>query len=115
MAQTLALLLTGAAGAAGIKLLESVIIWLLNRRAARHDGKTAQDKQQDVELAALKDALRVILFDRLRYLGKSYVHDGAVDYDDRRNLHKMHAAYHGLGGNGDLDTLMRDVDALPMQ
>jgi hypothetical protein len=31
-------------------------------------------------------------------------------------LHKMHNVYHdGLGGNGDLDSLMSNVDELPLK
>ena len=42
--------------------------------------------------------------------------EGAVDYDDRRLLHKMHHNYHTeLGGNGDLDAIMAEVDKLPLK
>ena len=36
------------------------------------------------------------------------------DVDDRRRLHIMHECYHTLGGNGDLDKLMEDVNKLPI-
>ena len=62
-----------------------------------------------------KPCRRVILLDRIQYLCRCYIHDGAVDFDDRRRLHKMHDAYHALGGNGDLNTLMAAVDELPVK
>lgn len=39
-----------------------------------------------------------------------------IDFDDRRRLNDMHSCYHnGLGGNGDLDTLMEEVNSLPLK
>ena len=108
MPQTLILVLTGAVGAAGVKMFESIVLWWLSRRAAQEDT-------EDAEITALKAALQVILADRLQYLCRCYIRDGSVNYDDRRRLHKMHDAYHGVGGNGDLNTLMQAVDALPIQ
>ena len=57
-----------------------------------------------------------MLYDRIRYLGLKYIQDGAVDFDDRRILKEMHDCYHErLGGNGDLDNLMREVNRLPLK
>lgn len=58
---------------------------------------------------------KVSLLDRIQHLGRSYLKVGEIDFDDRRRLHQMHTAYHNLGGNGDLDTLMEDVDELPLK
>ena len=39
-----------------------------------------------------------------------------MDFDDRRILNLMHKSYHdGLGGNGDLDNVMNDVNRLPLK
>ena len=100
-------LLTGACGAAIITLMSNVIMWKLNRKAALED-------KEDTRFKALQEGQRVILLDRIQYLCRCYIHDGKVDFDDRRRLHKMHDAYHALGGNGDLDTLMEAVDELPV-
>jgi hypothetical protein len=70
----------------------------------------------EVQNTAQSEALKYILYDRIRYLGQEYINDGEIDFDDRRILNAMHEAYHdGLHGNGDLDNLMRDVNALPLK
>ena len=67
-------------------------------------------------ITAFRTALKWVLYDRIRYLGQAYIHDGKVDFDDRRILHEMHQCYHnGLGGNGDLDSLMNEVNKLPLK
>ena len=108
MQEILAPLLTGACGAAVITLLNNVVMWRLNRKAALED-------KSDAQLKALKEGQRVLLLDRIQYLCRCYIRDKTVDFDDRRRLHKMHDAYHALGGNGDLDTLMEAVDELPVK
>lgn len=104
MRELLLPLLTGACGAALIKILDNVIMWKLNRKDTG-----------DAKFKALQEGQRVILLDRIQYLCRCYIHDDKVDFDDRRRLHKMHDAYHALGGNGDLDTLMAAVDELPVK
>ena len=57
-----------------------------------------------------------MLYDRIRYLGQAYIAAGEIDFDDRRVLNDMHRSYHnGLGGNGDLDTLMAEVNGLKLK
>ena len=120
-------LLTGAAAAAFIKLIDNVIIWHLNRKASKEDkadekaeaAKKDEEKwKKDTEdsINGLKDGLRIIMLDRIRSLGQRYLKDGEIDFDDRRYLNEMHQVYHGsLGGNGDLNSLMEDVNDLPLK
>ena len=62
------------------------------------------------------EALKYIMYDRIRFLGQEYITEGKIDFDDRRILNEMHDSYHNrLGGNGDLDNLMRDVNALKLK
>lgn len=71
---------------------------------------------KEAVIEALKDGLKWVLYDRVRYLGQKYIADGRVDFDDRRILNLMHKSYHdGLGGNGDLDNVMNDVNRLPLK
>lgn len=82
------------------------------RRKRKYEKADGQDRSNQV----LKDGLKWMLYDRIRHLGQKYIANGAVDFDDRRILNEMHGCYHnGLGGNGDLDNLMRDVNALPLK
>lgn len=120
-------LLTGASAAAVIKLIDNLIQWMLKRKAAKDDKTEAEtDKQKKSEeerleatekkLDALKIGVRIILLDRIQYLGQTYIRDGEVDFDDRRRLNDMHSVYHSsLGGNGDLDVLMHEVNSLPLK
>lgn len=94
---------------AGIISIISIIVsnW------QKHKYEKEDTEQKD--LKALTEGVRWILFDRIKFLGFSYLRQGAVDFDDRRILREMHKVYHnGLGGNGDLDQIMSAVDKLPL-
>lgn len=118
---------TGVTGAAVIKLIDNVVQWCLQRKAAKEDAKISDDKVElkkikqweknmEDKVNALINADMLIMLDRIRYLGQRYVADNEVDFDDRRILNQMHKSYHDdLGGNGDLDGLMKVVNALPLK
>ena len=72
-----------------------------------------QDKKKDKN-DAQAEALKVILIDRVSWLGKSYISHGEIEIDDKQNLKAMHKAAQGLGLNGDLDTIMQEVEKLPI-
>lgn len=125
--EILSYLLTGATAAAIIKLIDNLIQWKLKRKAAKEDRTEAEaeaQKQSEVErisgtekkIDKLTVGVRVLLLDRIQYLGQAYIRDGEVDFDDRRRLNDMHTVYHsGLDGNGDLDVLMNEVNSLPLK
>lgn len=118
---------TGVTGAAVIKLIDNVVQWKLQRKAAKEDRtiedgraeiKKIKQWEEDMEtkVNALVNADKYIMFDRIRYLGQKYVAEKEVDFDDRRILNQMHDVYHNeLGGNGDLKELMEAVNALPLK
>lgn len=124
-------LVSGSVGAAIIKLVADRFAWNRERKAAKEDR--AEQKKADAEKRdamdiekrlrnieeqnrAQNEALRFILYDRIRHFGQAYIAAGEVDFDDRRILNDMHSSYHnGLGGNGDFDVLMREVNALPLK
>lgn len=121
----LQLLLTGATAAAVVKLIDNVLQWHLNRKAKKED-KTEEKAEKKAENAAhslkqiedktevLTTGMMCLLLDRIQYLGRSYLKAEKIDFDDRRRLHQMHDAYHALGGNGDLNKLMEDINKLPL-
>lgn len=83
------------------------------RQRRKRKYEKADTKDKDIE--ALKTGLKWVLYDRIRHRGQQYISAGQVDFDDRRILNEMHASYHdGLGGNGDLDNLMGQVNKLPL-
>lgn len=134
----------GAAGAAVINGINERWKFKASRKAAKEDKaeekadkteeigeaveeiRKREDKRQEemekeisimkAQIEALVEADRVVLLDRIRHLGQSYIQKGEISFDDRRIFHMMHDAYHdGLGGNGDADLVVEAVDDLPLK
>lgn len=124
--EILGYVLTGGVAAAAIKLLESIITWKLNRKATIKDKSATKqekvefDQQQDIEklqkdIKTLKAGQMIILYDRIKYLARCHIAKGEISFEDREDLIKIHDAYHGDGGNGNLDSLMQQVKRLPLK
>ena len=123
----------GAAGAAVINGINERWKFRQNRKAIKEDrAEEKADKAEELskalesvqkQLSHLKDsdaaqseALKLILLDRIVWLGQGYIKKGEISYDDRQRFHKMHKCYHtGLGGNGDADLIVTGVDSLPLK
>lgn len=89
--------LGGGAGAALVTGLFAVIQSRMNRK----DANTK--------------ALRYIMLYIIQERAKQHIRDGSITLEERRSLHHWHSLYHnGLGGNGDADALMAQVDKLPL-
>lgn len=96
--------LTGAAGAAVCSGIISIVQMIIRRWWEKSDKGSAQTK-----------ALRYLMLYIMIQTAKGYIRDGEISMDDRRQLHKWHELYHdGLGGNGDMDKLMAEVNKLPL-
>ena len=119
-------ILTGGVAAACIKLLDNLVQWVLNRRAAKKDKaaneerKTEAEKEKELDdvktsVQYLATGQMVILHDRIKYLGRGYIKAEEIDIDDREDLIKMHEVYHQLGGNGNLNALMEEILDLPLR
>lgn len=107
--QLLALVLGGGLTTALVSGLIQLALWKLNRKAAK------DDKSHDIE-KHVRNALRILLYDRIKYLGRCYIEQGFVTADDLEDIVEMHKGYHDdLDGNGFLDTLMAQVKALPIR
>ena len=122
-----AVLMAIAGGAAGAAVINGI------RKAVKEDRaeekadktdeltKTLSGLQEQITTmkdsdAAQSEALKLILLDRILWLGQSYINKGEISFDDRRRFHAMHSCYHsGLGGNGDADIIVEGVDALPLK
>jgi hypothetical protein len=90
-------LLSGAAGAA----LVAGIFGLIQARSNR---KNAHSK-----------ALRYLMLYVIQERAKQHIKEGKITLEERRALHHWHSLYHNeLGGNGDADALMAQVDKLPL-
>lgn len=127
MENVLAYLLTGGVAAAGVKLIETLIVWFLNRKAKKNDEEAESEKTRQQKKEAeyedmvatvknLKTADRLIMSDRIKYLCRSYLAKGEIEFSDLDDLIEMHSCYHNLlGGNGNLNTLMELVKELPIK
>ena len=118
--------LGGAGGAAVVTGIVSLIQWLLSRRAQKADRVTAKtEAENEREEKAMKEinrkldvlflADRTVLYDRIKFLAKSYIDRGWVTVEELEDLNRMHDVYHDpdkLDGNGFLKDLMKTVNSL---
>lgn len=71
-------------------------------------------KKQD----GVREGIKILLYDRIKHLGKAYIERGYVTSDELEDLTTMHEIYHdpdGLNGNGFLDAIMKNVKSLPIK
>ena len=106
--ELLTAILAGSVGAAIVGGIFSVIMFKLNRKAEKEDKQ--ESKEDD-----LTSGLRILLYDRIKHLGKSYITRGYITTEELEDLLLMHKIYHdNLKGNGFLDSLMGQVKQLPI-
>ena len=95
----------GSCGAAVVTGIFAIIQYTIKRKDAKSD-------RADVNTKALRYIMLYIIQER----AKEYIRDKTLTLDERRSLHHWHDLYHnGLGGNGDADALMQQVDRLPIK
>lgn len=94
-------IVTACLGSSG---LTAIVLALLQRRWS------CQDRQD-----AIVDGLKVLTVDRVRYLGRGYINAHAISLEDKENLQDMYRAYKALGGNGHLETIMGEIERLPVK
>ena len=66
----------------------------------------------------MREGIKILLYDRIKHLGKAYIERGYVTSDELEDLTTMHEIYHdpdGLNGNGFLDAIMNNVKQLPIK
>lgn len=113
-------ILTGGIGAMLVKSIFDILAWYRERRAKKADKKELNLEERlstmEEQNKAQSEALKFLLYDRIKFLGQCYIRDEKIDIHDRSILNSMHNVYHkGLGGNGDLDRLMKSVNELPLK
>ena len=123
--------ISSGATAAVVKAIDNWLSWRRERKAKHEDDdlakkeQTINDRLENIEqktedsrktLESLTDGMKYIIYDRIRHIGQAHINAGEIDFDDRRILNNMHHCYHyGLGGNGDLDKLVQEVNNLPLK
>lgn len=134
-------LLGGGVAVTLVEIVKEAIAWHRNRKAQLEDReeeerkKNTEERIRNLETAVEKVEKMVMillesqknsLFDRITHLCKKYIADGQIDVDDLRALKMLYRSYHGytddngvyhegVGGNGDLEDLMKIVEKLPLK
>lgn len=117
-------LLKSAFGAGIVAGLFGIWQWRLNRKAQKEDkaaerevvscdarGQEIRELQTQVNHLIVAD--RMILYDRIKHLAKSYIKRGHITVEEYEDLKRMHEVYHDdLQGNGFLDNIMTEVNKL---
>ncbi len=97
--------LLGAGIGSGIMVIVQMVIqrkWQLEDRSS---------EKMDAQTTALK----VIMIDRVRHLGREYIQQGYITLEDKETLKEMYDSYKALGGNGHLLMLMTEVNKLEVR
>ena len=96
-------LLSGSLGAGVV----SIIMAALQRHWRKKDDK-------DGSIKALVKAQKVLMINHVRDLGEKYIQNRKISLEDKETIHEMYDAYKALGGNGHLETVMQEIDRLPI-
>jgi hypothetical protein len=115
MNEVIIALLTGGAAAGLIKLIDGVIQAGMSKR-----GETLKDLKETLnvlckDVAMVTHGQRVLFHDRIIFVCKSYLEAGSISLAERESLIEMHNQYHAIGGNGNLDLLMVQINELPLR
>lgn len=79
-------------------------------------GLLANRREKKKKNGGVEAGVRVLLYDKIKYLGTKYISDGQVAADALEDIIAMHNTYkQDLGGNGFLDKIMEDVKKLPIK
>ena len=74
--------------------------------------KWSKDDKEDARIDALVNAQKVMMIDRVKWLGNQYIRAREITISDKDTLMDMYKAYKALGGNGHLDVIMHEIDKL---
>lgn len=102
MSEYITAFLIGGMGAGIIGLIQAVVLYKMKRK---------DDKADKAEV--ITKALRYVMLYIIQERCKDHIEEGKITLEERRALRHWHDLYHdGLGGNGDADILMAQVDKL---
>lgn len=105
MREVILSVLGGSAGAAVVTGLVALLQYLIKRKDEKSDKHNAERK-----------ALRYLMLYIIQERAKDHIRDKSITLEDRRALHHWHDLYHnGLGGNGDAEALLAQIDKLPLE
>ena len=103
-------------------LITTIISLVITKKMNKAEQKAEQARARAEEAnrtaekvaKATSEGVKALLKDRLLQGYKHYINDvGWADEHDRDNLKSIHAQYHALGGNGDMNDLRKTFRHLP--
>ena len=86
----------------------AIVNTIISHRLKKND-------KEDERMVALTEAQKLLMQDKVRYLGSKFIEEKKISLENKEMLQAMHKAYQNLGGNGHLDTVMAEVDKLPIE
>ncbi len=96
--------------------LSALITQIGSYLSDRRKRKDSKEDSEDAKDAALRQGMKLLLADKIQYLGLKYIEEGEITFSNRKMLNEMHSVYHnGLDGNGDFDELMKEWNELPIK
>ena len=115
MSEPLLMVLASSFGGALITGAVTLLIYALKKRDAQQEkAETKEEERQDRDNAERK-ALRYLMLYIIQERALYHIREKRISLEARRSLHHWHELYHdGLGGNGDADALMTEIDDLPV-
>ena len=93
----------------------NLVSLVLQHRWNKKQKKDERLEAIEASLDAIKQAQRVTMEERIRYLIWYHNEKGEISLMEKANLHDMHKRYVGVGGNGNLDTEMELLDGIPVR
>lgn len=101
-------------------ILVTIIVAILSSSAltALINNIFAERRSKRNKTDGIRDGVKLLLYDRIKYLAKSYIDRGYIFAEELEDLHRMWTCYHDpekLDGNGYLDKLMVAVSRLSIK
>lgn len=119
MGSALTAILSGVVGAALVTLVNNIVMFKLNRKAAKEDREDKNIDERldnhDKEIGSFRGALIALLHDRLFQGCNYHLSRGHINQGELENIEQVYNAYHSLGGNGTGTEIYERVKKLPLE
>lgn len=120
----------------GSGLMAILLAWLQHRWKKADEKEAKEEAGTEAAISELKNeihalaekvdeakqttdnvvfAQKVITMERVRYLATCFISAKKIDIENKETMRNMHKAYKALGGNGDLDTVMEEIEKLEVK
>ena len=63
----------------------------------------------------MRDGVKLLMQDKIEFLGAKYCESGEITWAQKKYINACYSAYKGMGGNGDVEELMKDLNNLKVR